>query len=541
MNPNERLLSKLRQKQKELGLTESDTGLQEEPALAQPGLSRQEDLEFYEQMFAEMVQRQYPLAESDRRELAYFQQVFRLSDQDVQEIQQRVTGEAMQADGYEDLSLEPMAVSFKDPPPPPGATVPPQDSYSGEGSTHPTVRNRPASGNRAAMQNRVKQIGEDMGFAGHPAEPTGQSPGFAPPPADPMVAAEPPRSPVAPPPVDSVSMPHPTIAAPSGEVTSVQAAPVPNSPPSVQSSTSVAPPEVVEARPAPVARRPLLERRVLIPLLFLTLFLLTAGLVAWAMLRLYALPASVDPQRSREFIAAGTQKTQQGKIQEAIQEFDRAIQFNPNDANAYINRGYARHLAGNLGGAVDDYRKAIELNPKSAQAFSNLSHVRFDQGRFSDAEKAATDAINLKKDLPEALVNLGNAQFAQGKLDLAAQQFQAALDLPASSATKARARNNLGNTFLARDNVQQAGQEYDQAIQLDPQYADAFFNRAIAHERNQSFQVAAQDFAEAAKWYKTQGNNRRASDAQNRADRAKQSSGTTPAPPVSPNADQRAI
>lgn len=90
---NEHLLAKLRQKQKELGLTESDNALQEvDPQLAQ-NLTRQENLEFYEQMFLEMVQRQLPIQDGDRRELQYFQKVFRLSDEESFAIEQRVLNE----------------------------------------------------------------------------------------------------------------------------------------------------------------------------------------------------------------------------------------------------------------------------------------------------------------------------------------------------------------------------------------------------------------------------------------------------------------
>jgi tetratricopeptide (TPR) repeat protein len=542
MNPNERLVSKLRQKQKELGLTDDDTGLQESPTLMNANAPRQEDLEFYEQMFGEMAQRQYPLHESDRRELEYFQQVFHLSDEDVFDIEQRVLGDIGRPPNYDDMEFQPQSPAFPVAPSPLGATVPPQDYYSGEGSTTPTQRNRPASANRAAVQNAAmqnimsrmgnQQVGQSAAqFApaplrSHPAEPPlpvdlSQSP--------PVVNSEmtPAETPVTP--AES--------AAPVGSVTEVS--PVATPPTSAKAETVV---QVAQEPVPPPQRRWFLERRVLLPFAFLSLFLLTAGLVAWAMLRLYALPTpTVDPQQANQLVTQGAQKTQKGELQAALQDFDRAIQLNPNDVNAHINRGYARHRDGNLSGAVDDYRRAIELSPNSAQARSNLSHVRFDQGNYKEAENEATRAIELKNDLPEARINLGNALFAQGDLDRASQEFQAALDLPASNPTKARAHNNRGNIFLARDQIQDAGQQYDQAISFDPTYADAFFNRAIAHERNQNFQAALQDFTDAAKLYRSQGNDRRGREAQAKADQMQQALGTTPPPPTSPNSNRQEI
>lgn len=547
MNPNERLVSKLRQKQKELGLTDDDTGLQESPTLMHANAPRQEDLEFYEQMFGEMAQRQYPLHESDRRELEYFQQVFHLSDDDVFDIEQRVLGDIGMPPVYDDMDFQP-SPAFP-PASPLGATAPPQDYYSGEGSTTPTQRNRPASANRAAVQNAAMQnIMSRMGK--QPVDPAAAQfdPGLMrsqPDPAD-WYPAEPQF------PGDIAQSPsadNPEMTAAETPVTSAESAA--SASPVTEVSSVATPPTAAKAEtvvqaapepPPPPKRRRFLERRVLLLFAFLSLFLLTAGLVAWAMLRLYALPTpTADPQQAKQLVAQGAQKTQKGELQAALQDLDRAIQLNPNDANAYINRGYARHRSGNLGGAVDDYRRAIELNPNSAQAHSNLSHVRFDQRNYAEAAKEATRAIELKNDLPEARVNLGNALFAQGELDRASQEFQAALDLPASNPTKARAHNNRGNIFLARDQIQDAGQQYDQALSLDPTYADAFFNRAIAHERNQNFQAALQDFTDAAKLYRSQGNDRRGREAQAKADQMQQALGTTPPPPTSPNSNQQEI
>ncbi|MDX2228695.1 MAG: tetratricopeptide repeat protein [Leptolyngbyaceae cyanobacterium bins.349] len=544
MNPNERLISQLRQKQKELGLTERDTGLQEvAPTLAQNS-ARPEDLEFYEQMFGEMAQRQLPIRDSDRRELAYFQQVFHLSDEEVFEIEQRVMGElGVPSDPYDMEEPPPVSFPIAPPatsqPPTPGVTMPPQDTYSGEGSTTPTMRNKPAHPNQAAVQKMVQRLGEQE--LGHPiqsAETAGPAPASAPAasvsaPVDPTPQAQ--AAPVASEPAPA-SPPVPAV-----EVVTVQQNPQTSNPSTQVAPASAAPApapaaaQAVEASP-PRRKFPYLERRVLLPLLFISLFLLTAGLVSWAMLRLYAVPNNpVDPRRSQQYIQWGTQKNQQGQHQEAIQDFDQAIRLNPNDANAFINRGYANHQAGNLNAAIDDYNKAIELAPNSAQAFSNRSHVRFEQGRWDDAVKDATRAIELNSNLPEAHVNLGNALFAQGDLDRAAQEFQTAIQLPASNRTKARAHNNRGNIFLARKQLQEAGQEYDQATQLDPEYADAFFNRGIAHERNQNFSAAFQDFTQAANLYQAQGNTRRSQDAQSKAERVKEGINTTPLPPATPN------
>jgi tetratricopeptide (TPR) repeat protein len=532
MNPNERFVSKLRQKQKELGLTDSDTGLEEmAPILAQP-MPRQEDVAFYEQMFAEMAQQRLPLHDSDRRELQYFQQSFHLSDEDVFAIEQQVLAAmGFDADSY-DITNEPPPVS-KFPVSPPGMTVAPQDSYSSVGSNTPTQPSRPAAsaGLTAAQNAVIQRLGYPDPASAQPSAPEAQLPPIPPTQAPPEAV----RSPA--PPTADATPPAQPPAAPQETVVQPPAANVAPAEPPAAKPGVIAVPATPEATPA-VKKQWWLDKSFLIPF-FGLLAALTGIAIIFGMSRQFLQPTTVDPQAAQQFVQSGTQSMQQGQYQAAIKSFDEALRLNPNDDKTYINRGYARHRVGDLNGAIADYNQAIELNGNSAEAFNNRSHVRFDQGQFDNSVKDASRALELNANLPEANVNLGNAFFAQGDLDRAAQQFQSVLQSAASSQTKSRAHNNRGNIFLARNQVTEAGGAYDQAIQLDPQYADAFFNRGLANERSRNFPAAANDFKDAARLYQAQGNRSRSRDAQSKAERMQRESPSTPLPPGSSN--QQAI
>ena len=56
---------------------------------------------------------------------------------------------------------------------------------------------------------------------------------------------------------------------------------------------------------------------------------------------------------------------------EAIGDFDKAIELNPEDAAAYNNRGNAKADLTQYKEAIADYDKAIELKPEDAQAYNN--------------------------------------------------------------------------------------------------------------------------------------------------------------------------
>ena len=61
----------------------------------------------------------------------------------------------------------------------------------------------------------------------------------------------------------------------------------------------------------------------------------------------------------------------------AIADYSQGIYFMPNDSQFYYNRGIAYADNGNLDLALADYNKAIALNPQYVKAFVNRSNVFF--------------------------------------------------------------------------------------------------------------------------------------------------------------------
>jgi tetratricopeptide (TPR) repeat protein len=80
---------------------------------------------------------------------------------------------------------------------------------------------------------------------------------------------------------------------------------------------------------------------------------------------------SVTAQTAKSYFTAGLEKYEEGLYKEALAEYNKAIELNPQFADAYSNRGMIKSKLGDREGAIADYTKAIELNPKLDAAYFN--------------------------------------------------------------------------------------------------------------------------------------------------------------------------
>ncbi|MBV8915193.1 MAG: tetratricopeptide repeat protein [Acetobacteraceae bacterium] len=95
---------------------------------------------------------------------------------------------------------------------------------------------------------------------------------------------------------------------------------------------------------------------------------------------------------SRE--VASAMLSQQGQHARAIEEGEKAIEADPNDADAHVVLANALTLAGQPQAALDQVQTALRLNPISPPLyFYSLGLAEFGLGRFEDASAALERAV----------------------------------------------------------------------------------------------------------------------------------------------------
>jgi tetratricopeptide (TPR) repeat protein len=80
----------------------------------------------------------------------------------------------------------------------------------------------------------------------------------------------------------------------------------------------------------------------------------------------------------------GTSYAYKGQYDQAISDYNKAIEINLMNAIAYNNRGLVYDKKGQYDQAISYYNKAIEINPKNAEAYYNRGLAYDKKGQYGD-------------------------------------------------------------------------------------------------------------------------------------------------------------
>ena len=77
----------------------------------------------------------------------------------------------------------------------------------------------------------------------------------------------------------------------------------------------------------------------------------------------------MDPQLANSYAKCGTAYRHLGKFRLAVNDFDSALQINPNMTFAYHNRGIAYFIMDLYLMAIDDFNVAVDVSPLVAEPY----------------------------------------------------------------------------------------------------------------------------------------------------------------------------
>ena len=231
---------------------------------------------------------------------------------------------------------------------------------------------------------------------------------------------------------------------------------------------------------AALAARPIRARRafaVAVPALAIALL----GTRAWVRVADWRSENSVivrdvesAPNSARLRSQHGQVFMEQWKIDEAVAEFDRAIEIAPNFSEPYLFKGLAATGAGDYEGAALLYLRAVQLTPRLLTVY----------------ERSARERVGFDIGHSIQMLDEGNAALERADRETAVEAFEAALML----APNPEAARRLAETLLDANQPARALEWIARAILWEPASAEA---HAIASRAHAALGDAARSQAEA--------------------------------------------
>ncbi|MCW5312765.1 tetratricopeptide repeat protein [Nostoc sp. KVJ3] len=255
----------------------------------------------------------------------------------------------------------------------------------------------------------------------------------------------------------------------------------------------------------------------------------------------YSAPVYVTQVTASDFLKLGVDKMGHGNYQEAIENFNQAIEvekdlavaysdrclaylqlqdyhqaiadctqainFAPNDFEAYLNRGVAFYRQGDYPAAIVDHNRAIALKPYDFRAYYNRGLARAGDGKDSEAivdfNLALTQIPRITSLLLADIYNdRGLAHFILQDIPAAMLDFNLAIRL---NADDYRAYFNRGCTCGRNGDDFGAVRDFSQVIRLNPSNAQAYVNRGVARYRLGYYLDAIADLQKASEYFENQG------------------------------------
>jgi tetratricopeptide (TPR) repeat protein len=184
----------------------------------------------------------------------------------------------------------------------------------------------------------------------------------------------------------------------------------------------------------------------------------------------------------------------EGRLDEAVAEYHKAIALDPGYVPAHNNLGNALHDRGRLDEAMAEYHEAIALDSGYAIAHGNLGAALYEKGQWNEALTELRQAITLAPRYAQAHNNLGTTLAHHRRWDEAMAEYRQALAL---APRLAGPHVNLGVALAARQRWEEAMAEYRTGIALDPSDAVAHYNLGNALRANGRVDEAIAEYQKA--------------------------------------------
>ncbi|MCX5849423.1 MAG: tetratricopeptide repeat protein [Deltaproteobacteria bacterium] len=180
----------------------------------------------------------------------------------------------------------------------------------------------------------------------------------------------------------------------------------------------------------------------------------------------------------------------EGKTEEAIDHYNKAIRIMPDYVEPYNNRGAAYAQLGQYQQAIEDYNHAIRIRPDYIPPYNNRGAAYARLGQHQRAIEDYNHAIRLKPEGADAYHNRGLAYSQLGQYQLAINDLNKAISLNHYYLMAYLNRAAIYGKFNQYHNVIK---DLNETIRLQPDNALFYYNRGFAYAKISQYLSAISD------------------------------------------------
>lgn len=197
--------------------------------------------------------------------------------------------------------------------------------------------------------------------------------------------------------------------------------------------------------------------------------------------------------RSDHHNSRGIELADRGWLDEAIKEFKKAIELDPESAHAHDNLATVYGEKKLYREALSEYLTALQLEPESATAHYNLACFLATHAQDMAVEQYR-EAIERDPEYPDAHLNLGMSYADQDKREEAKAEFKLAIEL---SPDDPLARHELAALLMDEADYRAAISQLNEVVRLDAENYEAWLDLGICYAQKGFYEEAERAYARA--------------------------------------------
>ncbi len=183
------------------------------------------------------------------------------------------------------------------------------------------------------------------------------------------------------------------------------------------------------------------------------------------------LPDELMAKNEKLWNAKGNAYSELNKFEKAITNFKKAIDINPEYADAYYNIGNTYYDLQEYNNAIKHFEKAIEINPKDDDVYYNTGNSYYHLKEYNNAIKYFEKAIEINPKKSEAYNNLGIIYYFLNEYEKVIENCKKSIEINSQNDAPFY---NLGNVYYDIKEYENAKEYYQKMVKHSKNNSDYY-------------------------------------------------------------------